>query len=358
MPAEDPGAATLAKLGQENRFYESLFQGVPFGWAYHEVVLDHAGAPIDYIFLKANTCFEKFTGLKAAEIIGRRVTEIIPGIQDAEPDLISMYGQVALTGEPFQIELFFAPFDRWYNVVANCPERGFFNAIFEDITQRKMAELELDELMTELSRSNRDLEQFAYVASHDLQEPLRMVSSYTVEGARRMQALINDLLEFSRVGRQDRIVSATDLDQVLSTVLDGLAQRIEETGAEITRGPLPVAMIHPSYARQVLQNLLSNALKFCGAEPPRITISGSQEDGTAHFMVQDQGIGMAPEHHERVFTIFQRLHRRDDYEGTGIGLALVKRIVEHHGGEISLDSSEGEGATFRVSLPAPLGDER
>ena len=377
MSAEIPCAEALAKLSQEIKFYESLFMDVPFGWAYHQVVLDDEGVPVDYTFLKANNCFELFTGLKVAEIIGRRVTEVIPGIQGADPDLISMYGQVALTGEPMQIEIYFAPFDRWYNVVANCPKRGFFNAIFEDITQRKKAELERDESMEELARSNRDLEQFAYVASHDLQEPLRMVSSYTellgrryrskldddadrfidyaVDGARRMQTLINDLLEFSRVGRQTQDVSATDLNELLSAVLKGLAPRMEETRADITCGQLPMAMIHPSSARQVLQNLITNALKFHGEEPPRIKISGRQVDETVHITIKDEGIGIAGEHHDRIFSIFQRLHRREEYAGTGIGLALVKRIVEHHGGSIRLDSSPGEGATFTVSLPAPRG---
>lgn len=178
---------------------------------------------------------------------------------------------------------------------------------------------------------------------------------YAVDGARRMQTLINDLLEFSRVGRQTQDVSATDLNELLSAVLKGLAPRMEETRADITCGQLPMAMIHPSSARQVLQNLITNALKFHGEEPPRIKISGRQVDETVHITIKDEGIGIAGEHHDRIFSIFQRLHRREEYAGTGIGLALVKRIVEHHGGSIRLDSSPGEGATFTVSLPAPQG---
>lgn len=378
MAAEEPGAEGMAQLRQENQFYASLFRDVPFGWAYHQIVLDDAGKPVDYTFLKVNKRFEEFTGLVAADILNRRVTEVIPGIQDADPDLISMYGTVALTGEPLEIEIYFAPFDRWYNVVANCPRRGFFNAIFEEITARKKAELDLDEAMGELARSNKDLEQFAYVASHDLQEPLRMVSSYTellgrryrgqldkqadrfidyaVDGARRMQTLINDLLEFSRVGRSNKDPEATDLNAVLGNVLDGYRDLIAQSKADVRCETLPVAMIHPSYAQQVLQNLLSNAIKFNGGEPPVIRITGSQDDGQVHLTFTDQGIGISEEHHARIFDIFQRLHRREEYEGTGIGLALVKRIVEQSGGAISLDSAPGEGATFHISLPAPQGD--
>ena len=379
MTTDDPCAEGLDKLRQENRFLEALFRDVPFGWAYHQSVFDDDGVPVDYIFLRANTRFEQYTGLKAAEIIGRRVTEFIPGIEEADPDLIKAYGEVALTGEPLEMEIYFAPFDRWYNVVANSPEKGYFNAIFEEITSRKKAEAELAEAMGELARSNRDLEQFAYVASHDLQEPLRMVSSYTellgrryagkldqdadrfigfaVDGAQRMQVLINDLLEFSRVGRQARPEQPIDLNVALAAVLDGLHERVTETGARVSCGVLPEAMIHPSQAQQVLMNLLTNALKFRGDAPPEVSISGSSEDGQVRITVKDNGIGISPEYHAKVFAIFQRLHKREEYPGTGIGLALVKRIVEHNGGKVRLESTEGEGTAFHLTLPAHAGGD-
>ncbi len=379
MTADDPGPTGLDKLRQENRLYEALFRDVPFGWAYHEMVLDEDGKPVDYIFLKANSRFEQYTGLKAADIIGRRVTEIIPGIENAEPDLIKAYGEVALTGEPLEMEIYFAPFDRWYNVVANCPEKGYFNAIFEEVSARKKAEAELAAAMSELARSNKDLEQFAYVASHDLQEPLRMVSSYTellgrrysaklddeadrfigyaVDGAQRMQILINDLLEFSRVGRLKPPAEPTELSEVAATVLDGLSDRVAERGAKVECGQLPAALIQPVHAKQVLQNLLTNALKFSAGTAPEISISGNREDGRVTLTVKDNGIGIAPEHHAKVFAIFQRLHKREKYPGTGIGLALVKRIIEHNGGTIRLESKEGEGTSFHVTMLAPEGGE-
>ncbi len=358
----------------EVAFYRSLFRDVPFGWAYHQVVLDDQGRPVDYVFLKANRKFEEFTGLRRADIIGNRVTEIIPGIQDADPDLITAYGEVALGAEPLQFELYFAPFDRWYNVVANSPERGYFNAIFEEISDRKKAEQDLARAMEELARSNKDLEQFAYVASHDLQEPLRMVSSYTdllarrytdklderansfinfaVDGARRMQDLINDLLSFSRVGSQGTPAVAVDLNEVTSQVIADLALTIEETGGEVLARDLPEVLMDPVHARQLLQNLVGNALKFHGEAPPRIEVSAAREGDMWALSVRDNGIGIPEKHRERVFGIFQRLHRRRDYAGTGIGLAMVRRIMENAGGEVRMESAEGGGTTFTCTLPA------
>ncbi len=341
-----------------------------FGWAYHEIILDDAGEPVDYVFLKANKIFEQFTGLKRADIIGRGVTEIIPGIENAEPNLIKKYGEVALTGESQQFELYFAPFDRWYSVFANCPKHGFFNAIFEEISSRKQAEMELE-------RSNQDLEQFAYVASHDLQEPLRMVSSYTellgkrysgkldeqadkfinyaVDGARRMQDLINDLLAFSRVGPRARTANPVDLNAVFEEVIDGLHLTIQELGGEVSAHDLPTVMADPLQARQLLQNLIANALKFHGEDPPVVRVTARRREEMWEMSVADNGIGIRPEYEERIFGIFQRLHQREDYPGTGIGLAVVKRIVECNGGEIRLESEVGEGATFHFTLPAAEG---
>ena len=245
--------------------------------------------------------------------------------------------------------------------------------IYKDITERKRYEESLKEKTEELARSNRDLEQFAYVASHDLQEPLRMVTNYVqllarrykgkldpdaddfinfaVDGAIRMWRLINDLLTYSRVGTQNKGLKSTDCETVLKHSLDNLKIAIEENEAVITHDSLPTVMGDHLQLGQLFQNLIGNAIKFRGKESPRIHISASRNGREWTFSVRDNGIGIAPEYVERIFVIFQRLHNREEYPGTGIGLAVCKRIVERHGGRIWAESEKGKGTTFYFTLP-------
>ncbi len=233
---------------------------------------------------------------------------------------------------------------------------------------------ELEERTAALARSNGELEQFAYVASHDLQEPLRVVGSYvqllarryegqlddradryinrSVAAVERMRTLINDLLAYSRVGTRGRDLVPTKTANVMDHVLEGLAVTIRETAAEITWDPLPAVRADATQLGQLLQNLLGNALKYRGERPPRIRIAVQRQGGRWQFAVHDNGIGIDPEYAERIFLVFQRLHTRDEYPGTGIGLAICQKIVERHGGQLSVDSQVGQGATFSFTLPA------
>jgi signal transduction histidine kinase len=234
------------------------------------------------------------------------------------------------------------------------------------------ARQKLEESVAELGRSNADLQQFAYVASHDLQEPLRMVSSYTqliarrykgkldadadefiafaVDGANRMQRLILDLLAYSRVNTAGRQFEPTAMETVLKAALNNLTNAVKESQAVITHDPLPAVMGDDKQLAQLFQNLLSNAVKFGGAQPPRIHISAKQTDGEWLFSVRDHGIGLDPQYADRIFVIFQRLHTRAEYPGTGIGLAICKKIVERHGGRIWVESELGKGATFYFTM--------
>lgn len=244
---------------------------------------------------------------------------------------------------------------------------------FTDITEQKRREAELAERTAELARSNHDLEQFAYIASHDLQEPLRMVASYTqllarryqgkldadadefiryaVDGATRMQQLINDLLAFSRIGTKGHAFSSADMRLALERALFNLAASIEESGANLNVGVLPVVMGDATQLAQLFQNLVGNAIKFRSAQPLQIDISARERKVDWMFSVKDNGIGIAPEFSERIFEIFQRLHSKEEYPGTGIGLALCKKIVERHGGRIWFESAPGEGCVFNFTLP-------
>jgi nitrogen fixation negative regulator NifL len=244
---------------------------------------------------------------------------------------------------------------------------------FRDITERKRAEEKLRLALADLGRSNKDLEQFAYVASHDLQEPLRMVSSYTqllarryqgqldaaanefiayaVDGANRMQKLINDLLAYSRVGTRAKALAATDCTAVLDQALANLKAAIETSGAVVTHDPLPTVMHDNLLLVQLFQNLIGNAMKFHVEMPPRIHVSAGQKGDEWVFAVRDNGIGIDPQYAERIFTIFQRLHTREEYAGTGIGLAICKKIVERRGGRIWVESQPGRGSTFYFTIP-------
>ena len=226
----------------------------------------------------------------------------------------------------------------------------------------------------ELARSNRELEQFAYVASHDLQEPLRMVASYTqllarrykdkldedanefihyaVDGAMRMQALINDLLMISRVGTRGKPLQPCEAGLSLEHALINLRMAIEEAGAEVTHDPMPRVVADVSQLTQLLQNLIGNAIKFHSGEQPRIHVGAQRRGHDWVISVKDNGIGIAPEFFERIFVIFQRLHGKQEYPGTGIGLAVCKKIVERHGGTIWVESEPDQGATFLFTLSA------
>ena len=247
--------------------------------------------------------------------------------------------------------------------------------ILRELAASRDANIVLQAHTAELERSNSELEQFAYVASHDLQEPLRKVASFTqllqrryagkldaradqyiefaVDGAKRMQALINDLLQYSRVGRAAREPALVSSDAALAQARNNLASMMEETGATIEAGHLPLVLAELTLLTAVFQNLLSNALRFSGGKPPRIVITASRDGPFWLFSFADNGIGIEPQYAERIFVIFQRLHERTAYPGTGIGLAMTRKIVEYFGGRIWLDTTCTEGSRFLFTLPVP-----
>ena len=244
---------------------------------------------------------------------------------------------------------------------------------FRDITERKQAEEELKKLSDELARSNADLQQFAYTASHDLQEPIMVVAGFVnllarrykgkldekadefiehaIDGTKRMQVLIKDLLDYSRVGSTDKSFQPTDCLSVLDKAVFNLQIALKESGAVITRDDLPTVMADSSQLIRLFQNLISNAIKFRGKEAPRIHISAKEKEDEWIFSFKDNGIGIDPKFSDQIFVMFQRLHTKKEYPGTGIGLATCKKIIERHGGRIWVESEPGKGSTFFFSIP-------
>jgi light-regulated signal transduction histidine kinase (bacteriophytochrome) len=237
---------------------------------------------------------------------------------------------------------------------------------------------ELEHKTRELTRSNEELQQFAYVASHDLQEPLRMISSYTqllgrrygerldgdaqefmayiVDGAARMKQLIEDLLAYSRVGTKSTEFKPVELERSVRRALSNLKGAIDDSGAIVTYDPLPTAPSDEVQLAQVFQNLIGNALKFRSQSAPRIHVAVDEKAEKWEIAVRDNGIGIEPQYFERIFMVFQRLHNKGEYPGTGIGLAICKKVVERHGGRIWVESRAGEGSSFHFTLPKPRGD--
>ena len=340
------------------------------------VLLDHAGG-----IVLVNLQAERQFGYPRDELVGKQIGQIIPDegvgrlltsvLQAPEPSLVEGAPTgVELNGRPksggsFPIEVMLSPL--------HGPEGVLLTMAIRDITTRKQADATLRQTLAELNRSNEELGQFAYIASHDLQEPLRMVASYTqllskryagkldadadefiafaVDGANRMQRLIQDLLAYSRVGTKGGVLLETSSERALEYALLNLGQAIEASGAIVTHDPLPAVLADEGQLVQLFQNLVGNAIKYQNQGVPCIHIS-SIKDASAKrmFSVRDNGLGIEAQYFDKIFGMFQRLHRREEFAGTGIGLAICKKIVERHGGAMSLESTPGQGSTFRFDL--------
>ncbi|MEE8470803.1 MAG: PAS domain S-box protein [Dehalococcoidia bacterium] len=321
---------------------------------------------------------ERVLGYSPEELVGTAAFELIH--PDDLPGIRETFGQLAL--EPnriVQAELRFRHKNgawrnievKGHNLLDDPAVRGVITN-FSDITERKQAEEDLSKVMANLERSNKELEQFAYVASHDLQEPLRMVASYTqllgehfrgqlddeaasfinyaTDGATRMQTLINDLLAYSRVGTRGKELEPTDCNAVLAQAITNLSIAIGEANATVTNDELPTVAADSAQLVQLLQNLVANAIKFHSEEAPLIHVSAREEGGEWLFSVRDNGIGIEPRFAERIFIMFRRLHKRDQYPGTGIGLAVCKKIVDRHGGRIWVESEPAKGSVFCFTI--------
>ncbi|MBZ5537731.1 MAG: GHKL domain-containing protein [Acidobacteriia bacterium] len=329
----------------------------------------------------ANRSFYRTFRVKPEETENKLIFELGDG-QWNIPKLRLLLDKVCVDDMPiedFEVERDFAGIGRRFMIlnarrIQPETDQPMILLAIEDLTERKEIGRALELHAKELERSNADLEQFAYVASHDLQEPLRMVTSFTqllakrykgkfdsdadefityiVDGAARMHRLINDLLAYSRLGSHRAEFAPSNCEEILAAAVANLGSAIEENGATVTHDPLPTVMADRDQLSRLFQNLLGNAIKFRAVDPPVVHVSARRNENEWLFSVRDNGIGMDPEHFERVFLIFQRLHGKGERSGTGIGLAICKKIVERHGGKIWIESQVGKGSTFYFTIPA------
>ncbi|RZA02631.1 MAG: PAS domain S-box protein [Sphingobacteriaceae bacterium] len=331
----------------------------------------------DWVVTYWNKTAAKVLGKSKEAMLGNKLWDVFADAVGSTS--YQQYNQAVKTHTPVHFEDYYEPLNQWYEISAY-PTGNGLSVYFKDITDRKLYEIKLTELnqnlriqTKELAISNAELEQFAYVASHDLQEPLRMVTSFltqiekkyaaiiddkgkqyihfAVDGAKRMRQIILDLLEFSRVGRAEESVESIDLNVVVNDIIALYKKKIEDKKAVIMVEKLPIIHASVVQVRQVFQNLISNALKYHKAgNAPLLNISFMDNGKYWQFAVKDNGIGIDPEYFDKIFIIFQRLHNKDEYSGTGMGLAVTKKIIENLGGKVWVESEEGEGTTFYFTI--------
>ncbi len=370
------------ELRQSEERYRNLFSTLIEGFCTIEMIFDDAGTAVDFRFLEVNPAFEAQTGLHKAQ--GKTALEVVP---DIEPQWFEIYGKIARTGESVRFENESKALGRHYEVSAyriGGPESVRVAILFNDVTERKRAEAQIRQLNTELEArvaqrtaelvaANKELEAFSYFVSHDLRAPLRAVSGFAAivleeyssalpaeaqrylervrNGGQRMGELIDDLLAFSRLSRQPLNRQSVDTATVVRDVLEELKPATSERPIEIRIGELPSCQADPALLRQVWVNLISNAVKYTrGRQPAIVEIGCEIKNGEHVFFVRDNGVGFDMQYANKLFGVFQRLHRADEFEGTGVGLAIVQRIVHRHGGRVWANAAPDRGATFFFSL--------
>jgi PAS domain S-box-containing protein len=367
-------------LRENETKYRSLFDNMINGFALHQIVMDEAGKPVDYIFREVNSAFEKLTGLKVADIQNKNVTQVMPGIEQDPADWIGVYGKVALTGEQLRFEQYAELLGKWYSVMVYSPKLYYFATVFEDITERKRADealrsahAELEHRAYELDAVNKELEAFAYTVSHDLKAPLRSIEGFTraiaedysdkldepgrdyvrrvTAASQRMTELIDAMLNLSRLTGGELHEKTVDLGALAQGIVHNLKHNEPQRNVEFSILPKAPVKGDATMLQIVLQNLLENAWKFTGRHPAaQIEFGVTDMEGKAVYFVRDDGVGFDMQFADKLFQPFKRLHTDAEYPGLGIGLAIAHRIIMRHGGRMWAEADVNKGATFFFTL--------
>jgi PAS domain S-box-containing protein len=369
--------------------YRGLFENNTSEVVITEMVPDENGYPIDYVFLEVNSAFEKNIGLKAEDVVGKRVTEVYPGIEKRENTLLDLHRGVAITGIPVSVEIYLEEFNEYCIINAYRLEENIVVGVSQNITERKLAEIEVRKLnaelenrvaerTSELEKANKELEAFTYSVSHDLRAPLRAIDGFSRiiledyaellddEGKRllnvirtntqKMDKLITDLLGLSRIGRNKMHLTPVNMNIMVNSVYNDLMTDQNSNNIEFNVSDLPDSYADSSLIKQVWINLISNAIKYSSSRDKAVIDVGAYtEDGMNVYYVRDNGVGFDPKYSHKLFGIFQRLHSEKEFPGTGVGLAIVQRIAKRHGGDVWAESELNKGAIFYFSLPIKDG---
>lgn len=363
----------------KKELWELLFNSIDEGFCIIEMIFDEQKKPVDYRFLIINSSFERQTGLRDA--VGKRMREFAP---DHEEHWFEIYGKIALTGESVRFENRAEQLHRWYDVYAfrfGEPENLQVAILFNDITERKQSEetikslnKELAHNLRELEFANKELESFSYSVSHDLRAPLRAINGYTQvlsedfaedlseeakikleaisKNSKKMETLIDDLLTFSRLGKNELVRKPVVTKQIVENIVDDFCNQHSVQKTVFKIGDLLPATGDSSMLKQVWINLISNAYKYSQKEEsPSIEIGSAPNNKEITYYVKDNGVGFDMRYYDKLFGIFQRLHSENEFEGTGVGLAIVQRIVSRHGGKVWAEAKVNGGATFYFTVP-------
>jgi len=383
--------AANQQLATREKEYLLLFNEMTSGLAVHEIICDDKGNPCDYRFLDINPAFERLTGMKRQDVVGNTIRRIMPTI---DTFWIDTYGKVALTGEPVHFEHYNKELVKHFDVAAYMPRHGQFAVIFNDVTERKHAQMELERLNKSLSIKNKELQSIIYAASHDLRSPLVNIQGFSGElnrscrdlrrlletrhisdelrqdmislvsqdipealefisaGTEKMKTLLAGLLQVSRVGSVDIDVKALDMNELLASVIAATQFQIDDMKATVTLEDLPPCLGDADQINQVFSNLVSNALQYSSPDrAAEVRISGRVSDDSVVYCVEDNGLGIQDNHKENIFEIFHRLNPKNSPDGEGLGLTIVSRILDRHEGRVWVESKPGAGSRFFVSLP-------
>jgi signal transduction histidine kinase len=379
----------MATENKTRRLLGALFGAMREGVCLHRVIFDDEGRAVDYFITDVNPAYEEIVGIDRDDAVGKLATELY-GSDD--PPYLDIFAGVAETGDPHNFETYFPPMEKHFSISVISAVPGTFATIFFDITDQKRAEailrdharelevkvkertLELRETLDAYERSNAELDRYASALSHDLREPLRTVSGFlqilkerasgqldeaghslvndALQGAQHMGRLVSDLYAYARVRAPDIPKEPVDCGAIFDAAVERLGAAVQETSAEVSREEMPVVHADPVQLGVLFQNLVGNALKFRGKASPRVRVSASREGDSWLIRVRDNGVGVSPEHTHRLFDLFYRGLRSSGVDGTGMGLALCKKVVEAHGGRIWAEPGDDQGSVFSFTLPS------